>query len=262
MRAITIEEPGGPEVLRWAEAPDPAGPGPGEVLIDVLAAGLNNADLLQRAGNYPVPPGASPILGLECSGRVAAVGADVAGLAVGDVVCALLTGGGYAERVVVPAAQVLPVPEGVDPVDAAGLPEAACTVLSNLRGTASLQAGQTLLVHGGGSGIGTFAIQWAAGIGARVTVLDKNVDRLRQLDLVYGNRIATLYSNAHAIEDAVVSADLVISVPSGEFEEALDELRGIGDRVTTDSVEGRTLPRSSWTSNPASGTCSRPKRAS
>src|SRR5213082_428576 len=129
--AVTIPEPGGPDVLRWTEVPDPE-PGPGEVLIDVHASAVNRADLLQRQGFYPPPPGASDILGLECSGRIAALGAGIEGWSVGDEVCALLAGGGYAERVAVPAGQVMPVPAGVDLVTAAALPEAACTVWSNL----------------------------------------------------------------------------------------------------------------------------------
>ena len=130
MYAITVREPGEPDVLEWAEQPEPR-PGEGDVLIDVAAAGVNRADLMQRQGNYPPPKGASELLGLECSGTVAELGPGVTGWQVGDRVCALLAGGGYAERVVVPAAQVLPVPSGVDLVDAAGLPEVAFTVWSN-----------------------------------------------------------------------------------------------------------------------------------
>ena len=168
MHAVAITEPGGPEVLRWQEVPDPV-PGPGEVLVDVVASAVNRADLLQRQGHYDPPPGASAIPGMECSGRVAALGEGVTGWQVGDEVCALLAGGGYAERVAVPEGQLLPVPTGVELADAAALPEVACTVWSNLVGVARLGAGQTLLVHGGGSGVGTFAIQYASAIG--VTVL-------------------------------------------------------------------------------------------
>ncbi|HET8658628.1 MAG TPA: NAD(P)H-quinone oxidoreductase [Micromonosporaceae bacterium] len=164
MYAITIPNPGGPDVLTWAEVPDPS-PGAGEVLIDVAASAVNRADLLQRQGHYQPPPGASPYPGLECSGTVAATGGEVTGWRVGDQVCALLAGGGYAQRVAVPAGQVLPVPRGLDLVDAASLPEVACTVWSNLTG---LRSGQRLLVHGGGSGIGTFAIQYAKALGATV----------------------------------------------------------------------------------------------
>lgn len=167
MRAITVTEPGGPEVLQLGEVPDPA-PGPGEVLLDVAATAVNRADLLQRQGNYPPPPGASEILGLECSGTVAELGDGVAGLRVGDEVCALLAGGGYAERVAVPAGQVMPLPPGVDLVTAGGLPEVACTVWSNVVMGARLAEGELLLVHGGSGGIGTHAIQVGAALGARV----------------------------------------------------------------------------------------------
>jgi putative PIG3 family NAD(P)H quinone oxidoreductase len=169
MYAVTITKPGGPEVLSWSEVPDPA-PGPGEVLIDVTASAVNRADLLQRMGNYNPPPGASPYPGLECSGRVAALGAEVRGWSVGDEVCALLAGGGYAEKVAVPAGQLLPIPRGVDLAEAAALPEVACTVWSNVVDLAGLHSGETLLVHGGGSGIGTFAIQLGRALGARVIV--------------------------------------------------------------------------------------------
>lgn len=167
MQAIVIREPGEADVLEWTEVPDPA-PKPGEVLIDVVASAVNRADVMQRRGFYPPPQDAPPYPGLEVSGRVAELGPGVTGLSVGDEVCALLAGGGYAERVAVPAAQVLPVPRGVDVVEAAGLPEVACTVWSNVFMHAGLREGETLLVHGGGSGIGTHAIQLAKARGARV----------------------------------------------------------------------------------------------
>lgn len=167
MRAVIATEDGGPEVLQVQQRPDPT-PGPGEVVLDVAATAVNRADLLQRQGHYPPPPGASDVLGLECSGRVAAVGGAVTGLAVGDEVCALLAGGGYAEKVAVPAGQVMPLPPGVDLVTAAALPEVACTVWSNVVMVAGLRRGETFLVHGGAGGIGTFAIQLAAALGARV----------------------------------------------------------------------------------------------
>ncbi|MEU4526646.1 NAD(P)H-quinone oxidoreductase [Micromonospora ureilytica] len=181
MRAITIPEPGGPDALVWAEVPDPE-PGPDEVIVDVRAAGVNRADLLQRQGHYPPPPGAPAYPGLECSGVITVVGAEVAGWAVGQQVCALLAGGGYAERVAVPAGQLLPVP-ACDPVDAAALPEVACTVWSNLVQVARLGAGETLLVHGGGSGIGTFAVQFGAALGVTVltTAREAKHARLREL---------------------------------------------------------------------------------
>lgn len=167
MYAITVAEPGGPENMRWTEVEDPE-PGPGEVLLDVVATAVNRADLLQRQGNYPPPPGASDILGLECSGRIAALGEGVTGWSVGEEVCALLAGGGYAQKVVVPAAQLLPQPERVDLETAGSLPEVACTVWSNVVDWAGLAAGETFLIQGGSSGIGTHAIQVAKALGARV----------------------------------------------------------------------------------------------
>ncbi len=167
MRAVVITSPGGPEVLRLTEVPDPVA-GPGEVLVDVTAAGVNRADVLQRMGGYPPPAGAPPYPGLECSGRISAVGPGVTGWRAGDKVCALLAGGGYAERVAVPQGQLLPVPEGVSLIDVAGLPEAACTVHATVISQAHLAAGETLLVHGGAGGIGTMAIQLAKTLGAQV----------------------------------------------------------------------------------------------
>jgi len=183
MRAITVREPGGPDVLEWTEVADPV-PGQGEVLIDVAASAVNRADLLQRQGFYPPPPGASDIIGLECSGTVAALGEGVTGWNVGDEVCALLAGGGYAEKVVVPAAQLLPVPKGVDVVTAAALPEVACTVWSNVVMDGRLKLGETFLVHGGAGGIGTHAIQVGKALGAYVVVTagsEDRLDRCRQL---------------------------------------------------------------------------------
>jgi putative PIG3 family NAD(P)H quinone oxidoreductase len=182
MKAITIPEPGGPDALVWTDVPDPQ-PAPGEVVIDVRASAVNRADLLQRQGHYPPPPGASPYPGLECSGVISATTPDVTGWRLGQEVCALLAGGGYAQRVAVPAGQVLPVPGGVDVVDAAALPEVACTVWSNLVRVAHLGLGETLLVHGGGSGIGTFAIQLGSALGATVaaTARSSKHEALREL---------------------------------------------------------------------------------
>ncbi|OKK18305.1 NADPH:quinone oxidoreductase [Streptomyces sp. CB00455] len=169
MHAITIEQPGGPEALVWTDVPDPVA-GEGEVLVEVAASAVNRADLLQRQGFYDPPPGASPYPGLECSGRISSIGPGVSGWSVGDEVCALLGGGGYAQKVAVPAGQLLPVPEGVDPVTAAALPEVVTTVWSNVFMVAGLRPGETLLVHGGSSGIGTMAIQLAKAVGAKVAV--------------------------------------------------------------------------------------------
>ncbi|MFJ5898436.1 NAD(P)H-quinone oxidoreductase [Streptomyces sp. NPDC093064] len=179
MHAITIPEPGGPEALVWDEVPDPV-PGEGEVLVEVAASAVNRADLLQRQGFYNPPPGASPYPGLECSGRIAALGPGVSGWAVGDEVCALLAGGGYAEKVAVPAGQLLPVPDGIGLRQAAALPEVTCTVWSNVFMVAQLRPGETLLVHGGSSGIGTMAIQLARAVGAKVAVTAGTKEKLER----------------------------------------------------------------------------------
>jgi putative PIG3 family NAD(P)H quinone oxidoreductase len=174
MRAIVAESP---DRLVWQEVPDVTA-GPGEVLIKVAAAGVNRADVLQAAGKYPPPPGASETIGMEVSGVVADVGPDVAGWSIGQEVCALLAGGGYAEYVAVPAGQVLPIPRTVNLVDAAGLPEVACTVWSNLALTGHLKEGELLLLHGGASGIGSHAIQVARDLGARVAVTAGSQEKL------------------------------------------------------------------------------------
>jgi NADPH2:quinone reductase len=174
MHAIVAESS---DQLVWQEVPDVSA-GPGEILIKVAAAGVNRADVLQAAGKYPPPPGASEIIGMEVSGVIAQVGSDVSGWSVGQEVCALLAGGGYAEHVAVPAGQVLPIPQGVDLVDAAGLPEVACTVWSNLVMTAHLGDGQLVLLHGGSSGIGSHGIQVARALGARVAVTAGSAEKL------------------------------------------------------------------------------------
>ena len=198
MHAIVATEPGGPEVLAWQEVPDPTA-GPGEVIVTVAAAAVNRADILQRQGFYPPPPGAPEWLGLECSGTVASLGAGVTSLAVGDEVCCLLSGGGYAEQVAVPAGQAMPLPSGVDLITAAGLPEVACTVWSNLVMTAHLERGDWLLVHGGGSGIGTMAIQVARALGARVAVTAGSADKLARCE-VLGAEILINYREQDFVE--------------------------------------------------------------
>ena len=177
MRAVVIDQPGGPDVLRLGEVPDPT-PGPDEVVLTTTAAGVNRAVLMQRQGFYPPPPGAPPYLGLECSGRIAAVGSAVTGWQPGDLACALLAGGGYAEQVAVPAGQLLPVPAGLSLLEAAALPEVACTVHSNVVTYAGLAPGETLLVHGGASGIGTMAIQLGHALGARVACTAGSAEKL------------------------------------------------------------------------------------
>lgn len=221
MRAVTMTGSGGPEVLGWGEAPDPVC-GPGEVVIDVVAAAVNRADIMQREGNYPPPPGASEILGLECSGVISEVGPEVTGWSVGDEVCALLSGGGYAERVAVPAGQLLPPPAGMDLATAAALPEVVCTVWSNVFMLAGLRAGQVFLVHGGSSGIGTMAIQLAARAGARVATTAGSATKLdvcrelgaeilvnyRELDFVAEVRRATDGHGADVVLDNMGAAYL------------------------------------------------------
>jgi NADPH2:quinone reductase len=177
MRAIEITRPGGPEVLVATTQPDLV-PGPGQVRIAVAAAGVNRADLLQRLGHYPPPPGASEIPGLECSGVIDSVGPRVSGWRVGDRVAALLEGGGYADQVVVPAAQLLPVPHDLDLVDAAGLPEAVCTAWSNLVTVGRLAEGEVVLIQGGSGGVGTVAIQLCAALGATVATTAGGPDRV------------------------------------------------------------------------------------
>jgi len=177
VRAVLADGAGGPEVLSVGEVPDPEA-GPGEVLVDVAATAVNRADMLQRQGFYPPPPGASDVLGLECSGTVAALGEGVEGWSVGDEVCALLAGGGYAERVAVPVGQVMPVPGGLDLVTAAALPEVACTVWSNVFMIAALQPEEHLLVHGGAGGIGTCAIQVAHALGSHVHTTAGSAEKL------------------------------------------------------------------------------------
>ena len=205
MHAIVARGPGGPEVLEWSEVPTPDA-GPGEVLVQVAASAVNRADLLQRKGFYPPPAGASDILGLECSGTVAAVGEGVDGWSVGDPCVALLAGGGYAEMVAVPVGQLMPVPRGLDLVTAAALPEVACTVWSNVVLLARLGAGETFLVHGGGGGIGTFAIQVAVALGARVAVTAGSPEKLaRCRDL--GAEILVDYSKADFVERVKEATD-------------------------------------------------------
>lgn len=241
MRAITITEPGGPEVLKVADVPDPV-PNSGEVVIDVAAAGLNRADLLQRQGLYPPPPGAPPYPGMECSGRVSALGSDVSGWRVGDEVCALLGGGGYAERVAVAAVQVLPLPDGVGVVDAAALPEVACTVHSNVFMLAGLAAGETLLVQGGSSGIGTFAIQAARAFGARVACTagsEAKLSRCREL----GAELAVNYHEQDfvaAVRDFTAGrgADVILDIVGAAYLERNLAALATGGRLAIIGLQG------------------------
>ncbi len=225
MRAVVITEPGGPEVLQVRDVPDPE-VGAGEVLVRVAATAINRADLLQRQGNYPPPKGASEYPGMECSGTIEALGADVAGWNVGDQVCALLSGGGYAELVAVPVGQLMPRPDGISLVDAAALPEVTCTVQSMVFGTYAgrLQPGESLLVHGGSSGIGTMAIQLAHQRGARVFTTagtPRKLDFCREL-----------------------GADVAINYREDDFEERVRaETGGAGVDVVLDNMGASYLPR-------------------
>ena len=205
MRAVIADGAGGPEVLSVAELPDP-GAGPGEVVLDVAAAALNRADLLQRQGFYPPPPGASDIIGMECSGTVAAVGEGVTGWSVGDEACALLAAGGYAEKVAVPAGQLMPIPAGVELVTAAALPEVTCTVWSNVFMIAGLKPHETLLVHGGAGGIGSFAIQLAHQLGATV-VTTAGTESKRAACLALGADVAVDYHEQDFVEETRRATD-------------------------------------------------------
>ena len=223
MRAVVITSPGEPDVLKLTEVPDPV-PGPGEVLVDVAAAGVNRADVLQRMGFYPPPPGAPPYPGLECSGRISALGAGVTVWQPGDEVCALLGGGGYAEQVAVPQVQLLPVPDRVSLIDAAGLPEAACTVYATVFQQARLTPGETILVHGGAGGIGTMAIQLAKSFGARVICTAGTPEKLERC--------------------TELGADLAVSYVHDDFVSAVDVFTGgRGADVILDIVGGPYLAR-------------------
>jgi len=223
MRAVKAPEPGGPEALRVLDLPDPV-PGKGEVVIDVVAAGLNRADIMQRMGHYPAPPGISDVLGLECSGVISAVGDGAEGWAEGDEVCALLSGGAHATKVAAPVGQLLPVPAGVDLVTAAALPEVTCTVWSNTFMLAALQPGENFLVHGGGSGIGTMAIQLAKAVGATVFTTAGSAAKLTALK--------------------ALGADVTINYHDEDFVEVVrDETAGHGADVILDNMGAKYLDR-------------------
>lgn len=213
-----------------------------EILIRVHAAGVNRADLLQAAGKYPPPPGASEVIGLEVSGTVAALGADVTDWSVGQSVCALLAGGGYAEYVAVPAAQVLPLPDGVALSEAAGLPEVACTVWSNLVTTAGLTAGQLVLLHGGASGIGTHAIQVAHALGARVAVTAGSADKLalcRDLgaDITINYRDEDFVERVRA-ETGGAGADVILDIMGAAYLDRNVDALADGGRVVIIGMQG------------------------
>ena len=234
MRAVTLPSFGGPEALVVADVDDPAA-GPGEVLVDVAATAVNRADLLQRQGFYNPPPGASPYPGLECSGVISAVGDGVAGWSVGDQVCALLAGGGYAGRVAVPVGQLLPVPAGLSLVEAAALPEVACTVWSNVVMLAGLQPGERFLVHGGASGIGTHAVQVAHALGADVTVTVGSPEKAERC-LSLGADRAVLYKD----EDFVAAGpfDVVLDNMGAAYLDRNVQALATGGRLVVIGLQG------------------------
>jgi putative PIG3 family NAD(P)H quinone oxidoreductase len=223
MRHIEMTQPGGPEVMRLVTGPVPK-PGPGEVLIRVHTAGVNRPDVAQRSGGYPPPPGASPILGLEIAGTIVAVGDGVAGWKVGDEACALVAGGGYAEYCAAPAPQCLPVPKGMGLREAGALPETFFTVWTNVFQRGGLKAGETVLIHGGTSGIGTTAIQLAHAFGARV--------------------LTTAGSDEKCAFCCKIGADEAINYRDEDFVERVKALtQGKGVDLILDMVGGDYLPR-------------------
>lgn len=245
MKAVSIPTPGAEDALVLTDVPSPA-PAPGEVLIDVAAAGVNRADLLQRQGYYDPPPGSSPYPGLEVSGTIAALGDGVqnglSGWAVGDEVCALLVGGGYAEQVAVPTGQLLPVPRGISLVDAAALPEVTCTVWSNVFMTANLLPGQVLLVHGGSSGIGTMAVQLGRAVGARVAVTagtDTKLDACREL----GAQILINYREQDFVNELKAAtegrgADVILDVIGATYLERNLKALAVNGRIVVIGLQG------------------------
>jgi len=238
MKAIVAREAGGPDVLELTEVDDLV-VGPGELLLDVTAAGVNRADLLQRQGHYPPPPGASPLIGLEVSGHVAGTGEGVEGWAVGDPCVALLAGGGYAEQVVVPAGQVVAPPPGMDLVEAAGVVEVAATVVSNLD-LAHLAAGEVFLVHGGAGGIGSFAIQYARALGATVLATAGSEEKLAYCRSV-GADHAFSYRDDWAAQVGSVApdgVDVVLDSMGAKYLEAHQRLMATQGRLVVIGMQG------------------------
>ena len=239
MRAIAVTEPGGPEVMVVGEQPVPQVNG-GELLVKVAAAGVNRADCMQRRGDYPPPPGVSEILGLEVSGTVAALGEGVSGWQVGDPVCALLAGGGYAEYCAVPAPQCLPVPAGVDLVDAAALPEVALTVWTNVFERGGLMPGETLLVHGGSSGIGTMAIQLASALGATVFVTAGSTEKCDACEALGAAR-AFNYREVdfvEAVRSVAGGVDVVLDMVGGPYLDSNLDLLNLDGRLVIIALMG------------------------
>ena len=235
MKAVEISHFGPPDVLKVVERPDPS-PAAGEILIDVAAAGVNRPDVIQRLGKYPPPPGASDIPGLEVAGVVAALGADVRGWAIGDPICALVAGGGYAERAAVPHEQCLPIPRGLTAIQAAGIPETFFTVWTNVFQRGKLQAGETILIHGGTSGIGTTAIQLAKAFGARVFATagsDEKCDAMRKLGVehAFNYRTEDWVAEGKRVTDGR-GVNLILDIVGGDY---------IARNLDLLSLEGRLL---------------------
>ena len=241
MTVIEISTPGGPEVLTPVQRPVPE-PAPGEILIAVAAAGVNRPDLMQRQGNYPPPPGASDIPGLEVAGTVAALGEGVTGFAVGDNVCALLAGGGYAEYAAVPAVQCLPLPLGLTMVEAAALPETLFTCWTNLIDGGHLKAGETVLIHGGSSGIGTTAIQLAKALGATVYATASSAEKCDSCRKL-GADLAINYKSEDfvaAIKQATAKrgVDVVLDMVGGDYVRRDIEILAQGGRHVSIATQG------------------------
>ncbi|GLK18933.1 NAD(P)H quinone oxidoreductase [Herbiconiux flava] len=241
MQAVLIAHPGDASVLELSDVDDPR-PGPGQLLIEVAAAGVNRADVAQRQGHYPPPPGAPAWPGLEVSGTVGELGpgAEASGFAVGDRVCALLGGGGYATRVVVDSGHVLPVPDSVDLVDAAGLPEVVATVWSNVFQLAGLRSGETLLVHGGSSGIGTMAVQLGRAFGARVAVTARSAEKLEACREL-GASILIDYTRddfVERVQSEAGGADVVLDVVGGDYLDRNVAALAVNGRIANISSSG------------------------
>src|SRR5437870_528080 len=242
MIAIEIREPGEPDVLVPVERPKPA-PASGELLIEVAAAGVNRPDVMQRRGKYPPPPGASDIPGLEVAGTVDQIGPDVTGWKIGDAVCALVAGGGYAEYCVAPAPQCLPVPRGLDFIQAAGIPETFFTVWTNVFDRGRLAAGESLLVHGGGSGIGTTAIQLARERGARVFATAGSVEKCKACEQLGAQRAIPYHREdfvrvIHQLTDGR-GVDVILDMVGGDyFPRNMDALAVAGRLVQIAFLKG------------------------
>lgn len=234
MQCIEISQPGGPEVLVLAEREAPRAEA-GELLIEVVAAGVNRPDVMQRLGLYPAPPGASDLPGLEVAGTVAAVGAGVAGWQVGDRVCALTNGGGYAQYVTAPAGQCLPVPEGIDLVAAAGLPETCFTVWTNVFDRGRLQPGESLLVHGGSSGIGTTAIQIACALGATVYATAGSEEKCRACEALGASRAINYrdqdYREVLGALTGGAGVDVILDMVGGDYINRNIQLAAVDGRI-------------------------------